>query len=226
MCNLTSMNLRNLFPKQSLPGVLKGWKLVFRGSGGMGDIDPCEDPEDPGFHGVLHQLTHAEFKHLDEIESIYERVPVKVDTYDGRVIDAFAYKMSSERLARFGPQVDALPGERYIDIICRGCRHFGVKEEYVTKLAQVPTMPRKKPEEYRCVPTPPPVVISKAELAAGTGALPFDPAKPLLVAINGKVLRWARAPEGNQQMSYEWTQKRFGGQDCTVMVCKTLYEVS
>jgi len=221
MINLTSMNLRNLFPRQSMPGVLHGWKLVFRGVGGMGDI---EEAAGESFHGVLHQLTCAEFQHLDSIEAVYKRTPVVVDTYDGRKINAFAYKMDPSKM---GPQTqpDSLPGERYLDIITRGCRHFGVSEEYIKWLEKVPTVPRKKPEEYRTVPAPPPVVISAAELAAGVGATPYDPAVPLLVSINGKVLQWVVTPDTpGMQMMYSWSQKRYAGTDCTVMVAKTLYE--
>ncbi len=50
MCNPTSMNLREMFPKQSMPGILHGWKLVFHGKGGMGNI---EADTSESFHGVL-----------------------------------------------------------------------------------------------------------------------------------------------------------------------------
>jgi hypothetical protein len=221
MMNLTSMNLRNLYPKQSMPGVLHGWKLVFRTAGGMGDID--ESPED-SFHGILHQLTVSEFKHLDTIEGYYRRTPVKVSTYDGKVIDAFAYKMDMSRIDRSIP--DGLPGERYLDIIIRGARHFGVKEEYIQKLAQIPTQPRKKVSEYRKVQTPQDRIISVAELAAAKGSDPYDPAIPLMVSINGKVLQWVVPPGDNPAVkaSYDWSRTRYGGQEICVGVCKTLYE--
>jgi hypothetical protein len=221
MMNPTSMNLRNLFPRQSKPGILYGWKLVFRGGGGMGDIDQGE-PED-NFHGVLHQLTKTEFKHLDAIESIYVRTAVKVTLYDGTLVDAYAYKMDQSKLDPFGPT--ALPGERYLDIIMRGAVHYGVSPAYIEKLKLVPVQPRKKVHEYRRVPTPPDVTITKEQLAAGTGVDGAD----LLISIHGKVLRWAvdpndpNTPQGVRQ-SFEWSRNRFAAQEISVNVAKTLYE--
>ena len=87
MMNPTSMQLRNLFPRRSKPGILHGWSLVFRGPGGMGDIK--EDPEG-SFHGILHELTTAEFKHLDTIEGLYLRTAVTVLDYEGNNVEAFA----------------------------------------------------------------------------------------------------------------------------------------
>ena len=65
-------------------GILRDWKLVFRGMGGMGDIQAV-----PGasFHGILHHLTCAEFKHLDTIEATYLRTPVEVECYDGTKVN-------------------------------------------------------------------------------------------------------------------------------------------
>src|SRR5690348_5375870 len=100
---------------------------------------------------------------------------------------------------------DAPPGERYIDIITRGCAHFGVDPAYIAKLKAHPVQPRKKPSEYRRVQVPPPVLISPETLAAGTGAPDaFDPSRPLIVSINGKVLRWVTMPENeSQKMIYK-----------------------
>ena len=74
--------------------------------GGMGDIEHA-----PGesFHGILHELSCDEFKHLDQIEAIYERRPVTVRTYDGREVEALAYKMNPSRFDAAQP--DNLPGE-------------------------------------------------------------------------------------------------------------------
>jgi hypothetical protein len=186
----------------------------------MGDID--ESPED-SFHGILHLLTHAEFAHLDTIEGIYRRTPVKVTTYDGKIVDAFAYKMDQSRLDKSMP--DALPGERYIDIIMRGARHFGVKEEYIEKLRQQPVVPRKKPSEYRRIQTPPWKIIPKSVFEAAKGAPEFDPAFPMMVCVNGKVLSWVDPPDNPQQkMMYDWSRQRYAGANVSLAVCKTLYE--
>jgi len=221
MMNITSMNLRGLFPKQSLPGILRGWELVFRGVGGMGDID---QKEGASFHGILHQLTPAQFAMLDKIEMTYNRTPVNVECYDGTIVSAFAYKMDQKKLAVFS-QVNNPPGERYLDIITRGAVHFGVDPAYIAKLRTVTTQPRKQLHEYRKIQPPPDRVISKAELAAGTGAEQYDENKPLLISCNGKVLRWAVKPETeSQQFGYNWARSRYSGTECVVDVAKTLYE--
>ena len=216
--NPTSLNLRNLFPRQSRPGILYGWKLVFRGGGGMGDIDPGS--EEDHFHGILHQVTEAEFKHLDSIESIYSRVPVKVTCYDGTIIEAGAYKMDPAKMNQFGP--DALPGERYLDIIIRGAIHFGVDPAYIDKLRKIPVQPRRKVAEYRLIPTPPDVIIPKSVLEAGTGG----EGKDLLISIHGKVCKFTADPHSSPMVmqTYQWAKNRFAGQEICVPVAKVLYE--
>ena len=124
------------------------------------------------------------------------------------------------------------PFQRYLDIIMRGARHFGVDPAYISRLEQVPVQARKKVSEYRSVPTPPERVISAEELARGVGSKDFDPAAPLLLAINGKVLRWGVALDDPKvagvkaalQSTYEWARARYAGSDVTVGVAKTLYE--
>ena len=59
------------------------------------------------------------------------------------------------------------PFQRYLDIIMRGARHFGVDPAYISRLEQVPVQARKKVSEYRSVPTPPERVISAEELFVG-----------------------------------------------------------
>jgi len=218
MMNPVSLNLRHLHPKQSMPGILRDWKLVFRGFGGMGDIDPS-----PGssFHGVLHQVTRREFAILDSIEATYRRTPVKVETYDGRVMDAFAYKMDESKLDKSAP--DALPGERYLDIIIRGARHYGVDANYIHDvLEKVKVEPRKKREQYRKLPNPPDVTITKEELAKGTGI----PPAPLRISVYGKVLQWRSDLPSTPQREffYRWAQQRYAGQDITLQLSKVLYE--
>lgn len=217
MMNPTSMNLRNLHPKKSMPGILRDYKLVFRGGGGMGDVDP-----EPGasFHGVLHLLTPAEFTHLDAIEAIYDRLPVKVETYDGGSVDALAYKMDQTRMDKIP---DALPGERYLDIIARGAVHYGVDPAYVETLRQIPVQPRKKVSEYRKVPLPPPAArVSKERLAAGLAS----EGQELLISINGKVLKFATDPASSPLVArwYEWNKHRYAGTEIAANIAKTLYE--
>lgn len=114
----------------------------------------------------------------------------------------------------------------YLDIIMRGARHYGVDPAYIEKLAKVPVIPRKTVAEYRSVPTPPNVLISQKELAASVGDEVWTPeGKPLMISVNGKVLRWV-APLTTPQltMSYGWSRSRYAATDITLAVSKVLYE--
>lgn len=220
MMNPTSMELRNLKPTKSMPGILRGWKLVFRGMGGMGDI--LESPSDH-FHGILHHLTSSEFKHLDTIEGSYLRTPVNIELYNGNHVDAFAYKMDNTKIDPATP--NNLPGERYLDIIMRGAVHYGVHQDYIEILKKIHVMPRKKVSEYRSIQTPPDIIISTAELAASTGSDPWTVDHPLLISVNGKVLRWSIPVDTSSlSFSYNWSRNRYGATDITVAVSKVLYE--
>ncbi len=43
------------------------------------------------FHGVLHKCTAKEMEILDNIETIYERIPSKAKLYDGTLVDCTVY---------------------------------------------------------------------------------------------------------------------------------------
>ena len=135
-----------------------------------------------------------------------------------------SYKMDNSRMDPTAP--NNLPGERYLDIIMRGCKHYGVDPAYIEKLAKVPVIPRKKVEEYRTVPNPPNVLISAKELAAAVGDEVWSPqGTPLMISVNGKVLRWCMPLSTPQlQMSYTWSRSRYAGVDMTLAVSKVLYE--
>ena len=172
MINPTSLKLRKLAPIDSRPAILRGWRLVFRGDCGMASIlecdspllapidpqvDPslqhryrCSAPPRPDFHGVLHRLSMDQMRKLDVIESSYDRLEVYVDLYDGTRQKATVYKMAEEKLDPSVP--DALPSERYLDIICRGCVAFGVAPEYINWLRSHEMVRRKLPSEYKKIP--------------------------------------------------------------------------
>jgi len=95
MTNMTALALRDLSPISSQAALLPGFRLLFRGSGGMAtaekfdspevniyDVDEAEYPFE-GVHGVLHLLTVAHLKILDEFEGGYFRMPCKVKLYNG-----------------------------------------------------------------------------------------------------------------------------------------------
>ena len=131
MCNPTSLKLRGITPVESYPAILRGWRIVFDGVAGMANV--MQD-ENASFHGVLHRITHDEMIVLDKIEGSYDRLPVNVELYDGRIQRATVYKMDENRLDRSKPS--GLPSERYIDIITQGLQHFNADPQYIAWLKQ------------------------------------------------------------------------------------------
>ncbi len=75
------------------------------------------------------------------MEGGYDHVDVTVHLYDGTTRPAIAYTFKPDRrkvMLKHNP-----PGERYIDIIVRGCEHYGVKKEWIDHLKTVEVTPRK-----------------------------------------------------------------------------------
>lgn len=91
MINPVSLKLRNLNPVRSYPARVDGWKIVFLGMGGMASLAREDGAH---MHGVLHLLTDAEMKVLDEIESVYCRAEVPCTLYDQHTtVSGSAYVM-------------------------------------------------------------------------------------------------------------------------------------
>jgi hypothetical protein len=63
-------------------GLLRGFELKFKGTGGMATVD---EKSGGHLHGVLHWITPKEMALLDSIESVYKRLPVDIQLYDGTI---------------------------------------------------------------------------------------------------------------------------------------------
>ena len=159
MVNPTSLRLRKLTPLESYCGILRDWKLVFLGDCGMASILPCSStapatragPFHRGdFHGVLHRLPKEQMNKLDVIESSYDRLEVEIECYDGVTQRAVVYKMAEQKLDPSKP--DALPSERYLDIISQGLVHHGVHAEYIRWVRGHSCVKRKLPSAYKKIP--------------------------------------------------------------------------
>ena len=120
--NPTSLGFRNIFPIESFPGEILDYKIKFFGAGGMAEAFP---EEGQSFHGVVHKMSKEQMELLDSIESVYKREPAKVKLYDDKIVDASVYTIPEEKRSVNG--INNPPSERYIDIMCRGALHFGVK---------------------------------------------------------------------------------------------------
>jgi gamma-glutamylcyclotransferase (GGCT)/AIG2-like uncharacterized protein YtfP len=218
MINPTSLSLREIFPTKSYPAELKGWELVFLGAGGMASVI---ETKDKSLHGVCHEITRREMEMLDKIEGSYMRLLVDVETYEGKTVPAFVYQMDQSRM---DGRVQSLPpSERYIDIIVRGGKHFGMKKEFLDWLLSVTVVPRRLPKDYRKLnePADPNTFMTIDEVKRCDGLEDRD----LCTVINGKVLKFVgdlslKAVHG----SHEYARRNFGGRDATCMMARNLYE--
>jgi len=231
MCNPVSLALRGLKPLGSWPAKLSGWQLEFRGAGGMGNV---RQEEGASFHGVLHLMTHDDMIALDKIEGSYLRLPVPVELYDGRFIQSTVYKMDENRLLT---PTNNPPGERYLDIIARGLKHFGVIDEYISWIQAHNCVPRKKLHECRVIPIARPLQPLKPcedsavlnDHLSWRGLLTAEQVaqcdgkegRPLMAVLSGKVLEWQGPLDAAQ---YQYAMANHAGKDITVGMAKNLYE--
>jgi gamma-glutamylcyclotransferase (GGCT)/AIG2-like uncharacterized protein YtfP len=128
MINKTSINSRKIYPRVTKPAELLDFKLYFFGALGMAEAIP---EEDSSFHGVVHAVTEDEMEKLDKIEAGYTRDTGKAKLYDGTIVDVSVYVRKGKSR---GPQFDKPPTERYLDIITRGCKLWGVKQSHIDYL--------------------------------------------------------------------------------------------
>lgn len=184
MMNPISLKARQLHPVESYPAEILDYELLFLGKMAMAFAMPT-----PGksFHGVLHKMTEADMKVLDGIEITYERIAAVAKLYDGSTVSCTVY--SSGVLFNNGTgghhSENALPGERYIDIMTQGCKHFGVKQEYIDWLQSLEVRPRTDPSEFKklVIPEDCPLWTMK-DVLIGDG----KDERPLYATVNGKVV--------------------------------------
>jgi hypothetical protein len=148
MMNLVGLKARNIKPKNSTPGEIQDFELIFYGAKGVAAAKPS-----PGksFHGVLHKCTDSDMAVLDKIEATVSRTSAKAKLYDGSIVDVTVYSNPPANTDRSG---DKPPTERYVDIMIQGAEMFGVKPEYINKLKNMKKQPRPKVSEYRQHPIP------------------------------------------------------------------------
>ncbi|EQC39733.1 hypothetical protein SDRG_03161, partial [Saprolegnia diclina VS20] len=213
MMNPISLSNRGLAPVESHPAEVLEYKLQFFGAAGMAEAVP---EAGASFHGVLHKMASAEMQVLDQMESTYIRVPATTRLYDGRLVDATIYGRDAAKVAALG-QEDKPPSERYIEIMVRGCEHYGVAASHIALLKSVPFVPRKSPSDYISVPVPDGLRwFTQEELRAGTGV----DKRPLLISINGKVREYIGSPD----FAMYKNMLRMAGQPMEPFIAKMLYD--
>lgn len=226
MINDTSIRLRGLKPYKSVPTFILGQKLSFFGAAGMASIEDSEDPEQKT-HGVLHFLTPEDMETLDKIEASYMRIAVVAHVYKPHdaaavpvdTVTVGAYRIDPEKMVHYkGPSKP--PTERYIDIITRGCRHFGIAEPYIQWLLSVEVVPRKKANEFQKFTHLPRIfgpcrVFATSDLPRWKG----EDGQIFCLSVSGKVIRY----HGDIKDAGPIRQRR-GGIDMTLIGCRMIYE--
>lgn len=148
--NLISLKSKGVDPLSSEVGTLKGWQLKFnvqhwfRHEGGMGNVEPSEDP---GQHveGMVHFISSEHLQALDAVESYgvgYDRVEVEVETESG-TYTALTYV----GLPAFIDNT-CLPTRRYLNIIINGAKKAGLSSSYVERLEKHEILPLPNYPEF------------------------------------------------------------------------------
>lgn len=231
MTNHISLQLRELKPISSQPAILDGYRLLFRGSGGMAsaeevntvelidDLDDNSSKFETHIHGVLHLLTHEQLKLLDTFEGGYIRKPCKVTLYDNCTrVNAYVYSMDRKKWKL----PHQLPTERYLDIITKGCTFHGVNKEWVEYIKSLKTIPRKEPIDFTSFTMQTAVVpiLSWDEIKINNGD---NEQKRLWIVINNKVLEFCGDVYSFFPFGY-FVKHQIGGTDYTLRFAKAFYE--
>jgi len=219
MINPVSISLRDVHPKKTYPAELHGYKLVFTGMAGMASIEPQEGAVT---HGVVHVLSQKGMAILDQMESIYIRIPCEVRLYDGSTMKAGVYQMDPKKMTTKQQSVNSLPGERYIDIITRGAIHYGLKVEFIQWLSTVKVTPRKAPKDFNKIDEPEgDLTMTFEELEKFDG----NDGRDLMFSVNYKIMKFVGDMNNpDAKNTYENIKRRAPGKDLTISTARGLYE--
>lgn len=205
--NLTSLKAKGVLPKRSFVGRLPNYKLKFnvehwfRHEGGMGNIEPSDNPDDY-VEGMVHECTGEDLGALDRMEAYgvgYDRIRIGVQTEEG-MVDALAYVGLPEVINE-----SCLPTRRYLNIILKGARAAGLNKEYIKRLEAHPVFRPEARGPFRHSEDGP--VFNARGLAS----------KPLYTALAGAVFDM----KGSRK-ELEYLHTFFGGRDMTLFHLKRL----
>lgn len=129
----TFLGRRKMRPLQVRVSRLDDYALRFdlpvgRGERAVANVVPMR-----GEHvwGVAFEIPPSQAKHLDRTEGVgrgaYRRRTVKLESEDRSPFDAFTYHSSRGVAGR-------KPSRRYMGLLLRGARYYGLPEDYVTWL--------------------------------------------------------------------------------------------
>lgn len=213
--NITSLRAKGVEPLASRRAVLHGWRLrfnvqhFFRHEGGVGNIEPSDDPNDRVW-GVLHDCADEALAPLDATEAYghgYDRVEVEVEAETEAGSDHLETVSAIVYVGLPGfINNDCRPSQRYLNILAKGAEDEGLEADYVRYIQEHPV---HEPEDYP--PFEPPA-----------GEFPeFDAASlakhPLYTALYGAVFDMSQARE-----QHHYLKGFFGGRDMTLFHLKRL----
>ena len=176
--NPISLSHRKIQPLASRPAVILGFRLRFFSP--MGFAEAVRDAGSQ-FHGVVHDLTEDQMVLLDEVEGhLYHREMAKAQFYDtDETFDVTVYCLRSSL-----ERTEAIPQERYLEIMTEGAKHFGVNQLYVKWLQNLPREPRPSPADFLSFGPCPNVAMTREEVSKFDGTNGC----PMYVTMNGKVI--------------------------------------
>jgi len=206
--NITSLKAKGVFPVSARKGVLHGWSLhfnvqhFFRHEGGVGNIEPSNDPSDKVI-GIVYECPDESLAPLDAVEAYghgYDRITVDIEV-DGELITAFTYVGMPEFIDN-----NCLPCQRYLNILVSGAEAADLDPVYIEKLRVHPVLQQ---EEYP--------IFTHPEGAFPTFYAATLAEKPLYTAIHGAVFDMSEA-----RPLHHYLKGFFGGRDMTLFHIKRL----
>ncbi len=114
---------------------LRGWRLAFnkKDSPVFANIVPAPGDE---VWGVVWECPPEDLLRLDCFEGVsgghYRRLPVEVETADGRMLPAITYVACDDRIV-----AETAPAAWYAGHILRGAREHGLPADYIARLERL-----------------------------------------------------------------------------------------
>jgi len=133
---------RKIFPIEKIPGFCTDHALVFSVLT-LPYFEPAMaaicSKKNTTIHGLLVKLTKKQFNHLYMTEGGpsggYRPLPVKVEAYDGRIIDAIAF--ADKTMSEYREEKEGTPSRRYMNIIIEGAKENKLDPNYILYLESI-----------------------------------------------------------------------------------------
>ena len=219
MMNPVSLANRGIRPISSEPAEVLDYRLGFFTA--MGVAAAIAD-KGSSFHGVIHHVTLSDMEKLDKIEGVteggYQRETATALLYNGTTRQVTVYAASDELIRN--DTINALPQERYLEIMIAGAQHYGVSSEHIEFLQSHDKIPRPSKEEYLSFG---PVVCDRTmtlEQVFDNNGLGD---KPLFISLNGKVIEVTCDRDSKDFKEYH-TMFHLMGQVGELFMSKVLYD--